>query len=156
MKKTVAYFSAGNRTASLAKKLAEVTDSDLFEIKPKVPYTKKDLNWMNPVARCNKEKFGKKDVEIAEKLASFDEYDFFYIGFPIWYYGAPNIIETFLKSYDFSGKKIALFATSGGSDIGKTAEKLKPFLSADAHITAAKVFPADVDAQTLKKWALSE
>jgi len=152
MKTLVAYFSASNRTAVLAKKLAEVTGSDLFEIKPAVPYTKGDLNWMNPVSRCNKEKFGKRDVPIGETIDNFDEYGLFYIGFPIWYYSAPNIIETFLKSYDFSGKNIALFATSGGSNMGKTAEKLLPFLSADAHILAADVFPANADEETLKRW----
>lgn len=152
MKTLVAYFSASGRTAALAKKLAEVTGSDLFEIKPAIPYTKSDLNWINPVSRCNKEKFGKKDVSINEKIENFDEYGLFYIGFPIWYYGAPNVIETFLKSYDFSGKDIALFATSGGSDIGKTAEKLLPFLSADARILAADVFPANADEETLKRW----
>lgn len=153
MKTLVAYFSASNTTGILAKKLAEAVGADLFEIKPTIPYSEKDLNWKNPFARCNKEKIGKKDVPITDKIEHFEEIDFFYIGFPIWYYGAPNIIESFLKKYDFSGKKIALFATSGGSNMGKTAEKLKPFLSDTAHLLAAKVFPASTNAEALKSWA---
>ena len=154
MKTLTAYFSASNTTTGLAKRLAGAVGSELFEIKPTVPYSEKDLNWKNPLSRCNKEKFGKKDIGIDGIIADFDSYEMFYIGFPIWYFGAPNIIESFLKQYDFSGKKIALFATSGGSAIGKTAEKLKPFLSDTAQIVAAEVFPADVSEEELKKWAV--
>ena len=153
MKTLTAYFSASNTTAIVANRLAGVIGSEVFEIKPTVPYSEKDLNWKNPFSRCNKEKFGKKSIEINGKIEDFDSYDFFYIGFPIWYFGAPTIIESFLKQYDFSGKKIALFATSGGSDIGKTPEKLKPFLSDNAQVVAAKVFPVDVGEEELKAWA---
>ena len=152
MKTLTAYFSASHTTAALAERLAGAIGADLFEIRPAVPYTEQDLNWKNPFSRCNKEKFGKKEVAIEGKIEQFDAFDLVLIGFPIWYYGAPNIIESFLKQYDFSGKKIALFATSGGSNMGKTAEKLKPFLSDTARITAAKVFPADADAAALKAW----
>ena len=119
MKTLVAYFSASGYTASLAKRVAAAAEADLFRIEPVEPYTDADLKWTNPLARCNKEKFGKKDVPIKDRVKDFDNYDFILIGFPVWYFAAPNIIETFVKSYDFTGKKVALFATSGGSDITK-------------------------------------
>ena len=148
----VAYFSASGTTAEVAQKLAEAASADIFEIKPQVKYTAADLKWTNPLARCNKEKFGKKDVPIAEKIENMEDYDLVFIGFPIWYFAAPGIIETFVKSYDLSGKRVALFATSGSSDIGKSAEKLKPYLSEGARIVAAKRFPASVDGEPLKEW----
>lgn len=152
-KSIVAYFSASGTTAEVAKRLAAIIHADEFEIKPEKPYSDADLRWTNPLARCNREKFGKKDVPIADKIGNINEYDTIFIGFPIWYYGAPNIINTFVKSYDLSGKKILLFATSGGSDIGKTAAKLKPYLSDGAEITDAKVFPPSVSIGELKAWA---
>lgn len=148
----VAYFSAGGNTAKLAEKLAGSIGAELFEIKPETPYTKADIKWLNPLARCNREKIGRKDVPIAGSVGNFGDYDTILIGFPIWYYGAPNIIQTFVKQYDFSGKKIALFATSGGSDMGKTAEKLKPFLNGRAEITASKLFEASAGEDELKQW----
>lgn len=153
-KALVTYFSASGVTEKAAKELAKVTEADLFEIKPQVPYTEADLKWTNPLARCNKEKFGKKDVPIEGTLENLDEYDLIFIGFPIWYYAAPNIINTFVKEYDFSGKKIALFATSGGSDITKSADKLKPHLSETAEIVGAKLV-RNVDAGELKQWVNS-
>ena len=140
MKILTAYFSAEGTTAALAKELAEVTGSDLFEIRPVQPYTKADIKWTNPLARCNREKAGKKDVPYEGEVEDWGSYDMVFLGFPIWYYGAPNIIQTFCKDYDWSGKKLALFATSGGSDIGKTAEKLKPFLKGSPEIVEARVF----------------
>ncbi|MBR4090087.1 MAG: NAD(P)H-dependent oxidoreductase, partial [Mogibacterium sp.] len=95
MKTLVAYFSASGNTASLAKRVAQAANADLFEIKPVEPYTDADLRWTNPLARCNKEKIGKKNVPIADRVQNLDEYDLIFIGFPVWYYGAPNIIETF-------------------------------------------------------------
>ena len=93
MSKTiVCYFSAEGSTAKVAAALSKITGAELFEIKPVTPYTKADINWKNPLSRCNKEKIGKKDVPIEGKVESFDEYDTIYLGFPIWYYGAPNII----------------------------------------------------------------
>ena len=154
-KQLVAYFSAGGVTAQIAKRLASATGADLFEISPVDPYTDKDIKWTNPLARCNKEKIGRKDVPISGKIENLDDYDVIYVGFPIWYYSAPNIIVTFLKSYDFSGKKIALFATSGGSDIGKTAEKIKPLISETVNIVAAKLFQSDDGEDILRKWAES-
>lgn len=154
-KKLVAYFSASGVTAKLAKTLAEAVDGELFEIVPETPYTAADVNWVNPVSRCNKEKVGKKDVPIKNKVEDMDSFDTLFIGFPIWYWAAPNIINTFVKQYDLSGKKIVLFATSGGSDIGKTADKLKPYLSEGADIVDAKVLNGNQSVDALKKWAES-
>ena len=153
MKTLTAYFSASGYTASLAKRVAEAAGGDLFEIKPVKPYTDADLKWTNPLARCNREKIGKKDVPIADRVANFDEYDMVLIGFPVWYYAAPNIIETFVKSYDFSGKKVALFATSGGSDITKAPAKLQPLMKGE--IVGAKLFEADAHMSEIKPWISS-
>lgn len=151
----VTYFSAEGTTARLAKRLAESLGADIFEIKPETPYTAADIKWTNPLARCNREKIGRKDVPISGKIENIKDYDNILIGFPIWYYGAPNIIHTFLKQYDFSGKKLALFATSGGSDIGKTVSKLTPLLDGKGKIVGAKLFQSSVSGDELKKWAES-
>ena len=152
-KKLVAYFSASGITKKLAEKIAEAIDADIFEIVPENPYTEADLKWTNPLARCNKEKIGKKDVPVKEKLENMSEYDTIYLGFPIWYWGAPNVVNTFVKSYDFKGKKIVLFATSGSSDIGKTADKLRPYLGAGAQIVDAKVLNGEPDVEKIREWA---
>lgn len=136
----IAYFSVGGTTAAMAERAAETLHADLFEIKPELPYTSSDIRWTNPLARCNREKIGKKDVPIRGSVEKWEEYDTVLLGFPIWYYGAPNIVGTFCKAYDWSRKKVVLFATSGGSDIGKTAEKLKPFLKGDPDIVSAAVY----------------
>lgn len=149
-KKLVAYFSASGVTAKLAKKLAEAIDADLFEIKPVEAYSEADQNWKNPLARCNKEKIGKKDVPVSGIVENMDEYDTVYLGFPIWYWAAPNVVNTFVKQYDFSHKKVVLFATSGGSDMGKTAEKLQPFLGGEAEIVDAKVMNENPSLEALK------
>ena len=153
-KKLVAYFSASGVTAKLAKKLAETIDADLFEIKPVEPYSEADQNWKNPLARCNKEKIGKKDVPVSGIVENMDEYDTVYLGFPIWYWAAPNVVNTFVKQYDFSHKQVVLFATSGGSDMGKTAEKLQPFLGSEAEIVDAKVMNENPSLEALKAWAV--
>ena len=152
-KALVAYFSASGVTAQVAGRLASAAGADLFEIRPAEPYTEKDLKWTNPLARCNKEKLGKKDVPISGKIEDFDSYGVIFVGFPIWYYSAPNIIVTFLKSYDFTGKKVALFATSGGSDIGKTADKIRPLISGTVNIVAARLFQPNDSEETLRQWA---
>ena len=149
-KKLVAYFSASGVTAKLAKKLAEAIDADLFEIKPVEPYSEADQNWKNPLARCNKEKIGKKEVPVSGIVENMDEYDTVYLGFPIWYWAAPNVVNTFVKQYDFSHKKVVLFATSGGSDMGKTAEKLQPYLGSEAEIVDAKVMNENPSLEALK------
>lgn len=152
-KTLVAYFSAGGTTAAVAKSLAGAIGGDLFEIRPQTSYTTADLKWTNPLARCNREKIGKKDVPVDGRVENMDEYDRVFLGFPIWYYGAPNIIQTFVKDYDLSGKTLALFATSGGSDMGKTAEKLRPFLSPGAEIAAVRLCRRGERVDALKAWA---
>lgn len=133
-KKLVAYFSASGVTKSLAEKIAEKADADVFAINPAVPYTEADVNWRNPLSRCNKEKIGKKDIPLASKVDNIDEYDTVYLGFPIWYWNAPNIIQSFLKEHNMAGKTIVLFATSGGSDLGKTAQTLAGFVDSSTVI----------------------
>lgn len=152
-KKLVAYFSVSGVTKKLAEKIAALTEADLFEIKPQVPYTDADVNWVNPISRCNKEKIARKDVPISGTVSNMADYDVIYLGFPIWYWAAPNIINTFVKSYDLSGKKIMLFATSGGSDMGKTADKLKPFMNG-GEIVDGKVFNGTVENIEIKNWAI--
>ena len=126
-KKLVVYFSASGVTKSVAERFAKAADADLFEIKPAVPYTHADLDWTNKKSRSSIEMNNPNTrPEIAEKVSNMDDYDTIFIGFPIWWYVAPVIIHTFVESYDFSGKTIIPFATSGGSGMGKTVEVLKP------------------------------
>lgn len=125
-KKLVAYFSTSGVTKKYAQKLAESAGADLYEIKPTVPYTNADLDWRDQNSRSTIEmKNPDSRPKIAAKCAEMDKYDTVFLGFPIWWYVAPTIIDTFLESYDFSGKTIVLFATSGGSGMGKTAEVLR-------------------------------
>ncbi len=127
MKKLVAYFSASGVTKAAAERLAKAAGADLFEIKPAVPYTRADLDWTNKKSRSSVEMSDSNSrPEIAEKFSNIDDYNTVFIGFPIWWYVAPTIINTFVESYDFSGKTIVPFATSGGSGMGKTVEMLKP------------------------------
>ena len=129
MKALVAFFSAEfGVTAGVARDLAAAIGADLFEIVPEQPYTEADLRWTNPLARCNREHFAGKDVPAAGKIEDFAQYDTVYLGFPIWYGYAPLVVSTFCKQYDWSGKRVYCFATSGGSGIGRTAEKLRPFV----------------------------
>lgn len=140
MRTLVAYFSAGGTTARYAEALARALGADLFEIVPETPYTAADIRWTNPLARCNREKIGRKDVPVRGSVRDWDGYDTVCLGFPIWYYGAPNVVATFCKGLDWAGKKVMLFATSGGSDIGKTAEKLRPCLRGEPEIVSAGVY----------------
>lgn len=126
-KRLVAYFSASGVTGKVAKMVAEAAEADLYEIRPKQLYTKADLNWMDQNARSTIEMKDKKiRPEIVDTDAKIAEYDEILIGFPIWWYVAPTIIHTFLEKYDFTGKKIVLFATSGGSGFGNTVKELEP------------------------------
>ena len=130
MKTLIAYFSAENgTTARVAKDAVAALGADLYAITPEKPYTAADLRYTNPLARCNREFFAKKDVPVVGRIENFADYDTILIGFPIWYGCAPLVVSSFCKGYDWSGKKVAAFATSGGSGIGKTAEKLQPYLS---------------------------
>lgn len=138
MKAIIIYFSAETgKTRKIAEELSRSLNADLFEIKPEQPYSTADMKWTNPLARCNREKLGKKDVPVQGKVENWDSYDTVYLGFPIWYYAAPNVVNTFCKDYDWSGKTLHIFATSGSSGIGKTAEKLEPYVKG-AKIADAK------------------
>ena len=139
MSTLVTYFSAEGNTARVAKEYAQKIGADLFEIVPETPYTAADIKWVNPIARCNREKFSKKDVPVKGRIDGFEQYDVVYIGFPIWYGCAPNVVNTFCKEYNWTGKKVYAFATSGGSGIGKTAEKLKPYVSGAVEVDAILV-----------------
>ena len=152
MSKTlVAYFSASGVTKRVAENLAKATDGALYEIRPEIPYTNADLNWMDKKSRSTIEM---KDKSSRPKLADIESYDRIFLGFPIWWYVAPTIINTFLESYDFSGKTIILFATSGGSGFGKTVQELSPSCPG-AVIREGKLLNGNPSAQTLKQWAES-
>lgn len=126
-KKLVAYFSASGTTKRIAEMITEAAKADILEITPKIPYTKEDLNWMDKKSRSSVEMSDKKfRPEIIDKDIDMNAYDEIILGFPIWWYVAPTIINTFLEKYDFAGKKIILFATSGGSGFGNTVKELQP------------------------------
>ncbi len=125
-KKLVAYFSASGTTAAVAKTLAEAAGADLYEIKPQTAYTHADLDWTDKKSRSSVEMNDKSfRPPLSDKDARIEDYDTVFLGFPIWWYVAPSIINTFLESYDFSGKTIILFATSGGSGFGEAVAGLK-------------------------------
>ena len=152
-KKLVAYFSASGVTAQVAKKLAEAVGADLFEITPKVPYTKVDLDWMDAKSRSTVEmKDPGSRPELAAVLPNAADYDTVYVGFPIWWYVAPTIVNTFLESIDLSGKTVVPFATSGGSGMGKTNEHLAPSCKG-AKLLNGKVFKRSVSREELEAWA---
>ena len=152
-RKLVAYFSASGVTAKVAEKLSEAIGADLYAIEPEVPYTKADLDWMDKKARSTIEMNNPASrPAIAGKRDNMNDYDTVFVGFPIWWYVAPTIINTFLESYDLTGKTIIPFATSGGSDMGKTNEKLLPSCKG-AKLLNGKVFKASVSGADLAKWA---
>ena len=125
-KKLVAYFSASGTAKKVAEHLAKAASTDLFEIRPIIPYTSADLNWMDKKSRSSVEMNDPDSrPEIAETMPNMADYDTVFIGFPIWWYVAPHIINTFVESYDFSGKTLVPFATSGGSGMGKTVDELR-------------------------------
>lgn len=148
----VAYFSASGVTAKAAKKLAEVSGGDLYEIRPKVPYTNADLDWMDKKSRSSLEMNDPSSrPEIEERVPDMGKYDVIFVGFPIWWYVAPTIINTFLESYDFSGKTIVPFATSGGSGFGRTNDKLKPSCPG-ATLAEGKMLNGRYSEDSLRKW----
>lgn len=148
----VAYFSASGVTAKAAWKLSEAIGADLHEIKPEVLYSSADLNWMDKKSRSSVEMNDPSSrPTIAEKLADMEKYDVVFVGFPIWWYVAPTIINTFLESYDFSGKTIIPFATSGGSGMGKTNEKLGPSCPG-ATLLQGKLLNGNLSEDSLKNW----
>ena len=151
-KKLVAYFSASGTTKEAAERLATAAGADLFEIKPVVPYSSADLNWMDKKSRSSVEMNDPDSrPEIAETIPNMADYDTVFIGFPIWWYVAPHIIHTFLESYDFSEKTLVPFATSGGSGMGRTVEELRK-LCPNADWKAGKMM-SGVSDQALAAWA---
>jgi len=156
MKTLIAYFSASGITKKVAQNLASAINADIYEIKPLVPYTDADLNWMDKNARSTVEmKDWNSRPEIKEDDAHIENYDTIFVGFPIWWYIAPTIINTFLEKYDFSNKRIILFATSGGSGFGRTVENIKPSVSDSTEIIEGKIFNHNPSVEELKKWAES-
>lgn len=147
----VAYFSASGNTKKIAEMIAEEGGFDLHEIAPEKEYTKADLNWMDKKSRSSVEMNDKAFRPVIKKSdLDISDYDKILIGFPIWWYVAPTIINTFLEAYDFAGKQIILFATSGGSDFGNTVKELQPS-APDAEITEGKLLN-NVSRQDISEW----
>lgn len=156
MKYLVAYFSATGNTETVAKNLSKAIDADIFEIKPKRPYTEKDLNWMDSNSRSTIESKDKNSrPEIENKLSNIDDYDTIFLGFPIWWYTAPRIINSFLESYDMKNKTIILFATSGGSSLNNTKNDLQISCDKSTTIISGKVLNPHQDVDSLKQWIKS-
>lgn len=154
MKKTlVAYFSCSGVTENLAKKLSSVTKADMYKIEPAVPYTDADLNWHDKNARSTIEMNDMKSrPEIGSKAVDMSKYDVVYVGFPIWWYVAPTIINTFLENYDFSGKTVIPFATSGMSGVGEADKYLHASCSKETSWRPANRFSNNVTEAELKSW----
>jgi flavodoxin len=153
MKKLVAYFSASGVTKAVAEVLAEVTQADLYEIKPETQYTNADLDWRNDKSRSSVEmKDPSSRPKIAGKFDGMEKYGVVFVGFPIWWYVAPTIINTFLESYDFSGKTIIPFATSGSSGLGNTEEVLKGLCPGSVKWLPGKLLNGKVSKDELTKW----
>jgi predicted DNA-binding protein (MmcQ/YjbR family)/flavodoxin len=153
-KKLVAYFSASGVTRKIAETLADVMSADLYEIKPQTPYTKADLDWQDKKSRSSVEMGDKSSrPAIADKDANVGAYDVIFVGFPIWWYVAPTIVNTFLESYDFAGKTIVPFATSGGSGIGNTVAELKVSVDSSTKILDGKMLNGKQTKESLTAWA---
>ena len=156
MKALVAYFSASGSTGRVARTIAEVTGGELFEIKPETEYKPADLNWNDPKSRSSVEMNDEKSrPAIAGKVEDMAQYDTVFIGFPIWWYQAPRIIQTFLESADFSGKTVIPFATSGGSGMGKTVELLRSSCAPDTRWNEGKRLSSHASAQEVSAWTKS-
>ena len=152
MNALVAYFSASGTTAKAAKVLAKAADADPYEIKPAIPYTRADLNWMEKGSRSSVEMNDKHSrPALADTDAPIAGHDVIFLGFPIWWYVAPTIVNTFLESYDFTGKTIILFATSGGSGLGKSAVSLRASVPG-ARIVDGRLLNGRLNADELKTW----
>lgn len=148
----VAYFSASGVTRRAAERLAEAAGADLFEIRPEIPYTSADLNWMDKKSRSSVEMGDPSSrPAVAGQVADMEQYGTVFLGFPIWWYTAPMIIRTFLESYDFSGKTVIPFATSGGSGMGKTVENLKACCP-EAAFRPGRMLNGSLTESGLKKW----
>lgn len=152
-KTLVAYFSASGVTKKAGSSLAAAIGADLYEIRPAVPYTDIDLNWKDKRSRSSMEmnNFSSRP-ELADRDINLASYDRIFLGFPIWWYTAPRIVQSFLESYDFTGKTIILFATSGGSGFGRTAENLAPSCPG-AVIREGQIMRRNISAEELRQWA---
>lgn len=151
--KLVAYFSASGVTRRAAETLADAAGADLYEIRPQTPYSEADLNWMDKKSRSSVEMNDPTSRPVlADMAADIVEYDVIFVGFPIWWYTAPSIIRTFLEAYDFSGKVVVPFATSGGSGLGDTAKTLQKIVPGAA-VKGGKLLNGRLSAEELKKWA---
>ncbi len=149
----VAYFSCTGTTKKAAEKLAGAAGADLFEIRPQTPYSRADLNWNSKQSRSSVEMNDPASrPAIAEKLDGMERYDAVFVGFPIWWYTAPRIIASFLESYDFSGKTVIPFATSGGSGMGSIDRELIACCAAGTKWKTGKLLGSGVDATTLQSW----
>lgn len=155
-KKLIAYFSCTGTTRKVAENLVEAIDGDLYEIIPKNAYTDEDLNWRNKNSRVSLEMMNKDSrPEILTKINNMEEYNTIFLGFPIWWYTAPRIINTFLESYDFSGKTVVVFFTSGGSGLGNTISDLKQSCSNNVNFISGKRFGRSTSVEDLKLWVNS-
>lgn len=148
-----AYFSASGETAKAAKKLAKEIGADLFEIEPEILYTDKDLNWQDKESRSSVEMNDRGcRPAIRSKVENMEQYDIIFVGFPVWWYREPSIIDTFMEAYDFSGKTIIPFATSGGSPIGDSGKNMQTLAPA-AKVMKGKRFSSDTSGQAFADWA---
>ena len=152
-KALVAYFSASGVTAKVAEKLANAAGADLYEIEPAVPYTRADLNWMDKKSRSTVEMNDRScRPAIGNRVADMAQYGVVFVGFPVWWYREPSIIDTFMEAYDFSGKTVVPFCTSGGSGLGDSAANMQT-LAKGAKVAEGKRFGARASADELGKWA---
>ena len=152
-KTLVAYFSASGVTEGISKRLADAIGADLFEIKPEQPYSKADLNWQDKQSRSSIEMDDRNSRPvIAEKLENMGQYNTVFVGFPIWWYREPSIIDTFMESYSFEGITIVPFATSGSSGMGDSSKNLQE-LTKGAKVVEGKRFGSSASADELKSWA---
>lgn len=152
-KKLVAYFSCSGNTAKAAKTLAETLNADTYEIRPQIPYTPADLNWQDKQSRSSVEMQNKASrPPLADTDAPVATHDIIFLGFPIWWYVAPTIINTFLEAYDFNDKTIILFATSGGSGFGKALDGLRSS-APGASLHEGRVFTGGFNKAALVQWA---
>ena len=152
----VAYFSATGNTRAVAEQIADTKGATLFEIVPEQPYTEDDLNWRKDGSRTTEEQNDDSArPAISSKVENIDEYDTVFLGYPIWFGQAPKIISTFLESYDFSGKTIIPFCTSGGSGIGSSATELHGLVADDAVWQPGTRFPTDPSKNEIEEWVNS-
>lgn len=152
-KKLVAYFSASGTTAKAAKALAEAAGAALYEIRPQVPYTPADLDWTDSNSRSSVEMRDQSFRPALAETTDLSPYDVVFLGFPIWWYVAPTIVNTFLEQHDLAGKTVVLFATSGGSGLGQCAAKLKGSVAPDTKLVEGKMLNGRLSKEDLRRWA---